>query len=238
MRVFKLVGAAVVAASLAACGGGGGGGNVDPQGFWAGPASTGYTISSVILETGETWGVYTSGTNIYGALYGSAVVNGSSISINGTDFNFLNNSSSSGTLSGIVAEKSTMSLTGTNVTASLTYQTSYDTPATAAAITGTWSFNGRSGAYTLLPDTIAIDGSGRFVLNQTNCITTGSIVPRTGGKNIYNISLSSSGSGCAAGQSSLSGITYLDTSVTPNKFLALALTSSKSDGLIIVGTKQ
>jgi hypothetical protein len=238
---FKYTLAATAVAVLSACGGGGSGGaasNVDPQGIWAGPASTGYTVNAVVLETGETWGVYTSGSTIYGALYGSAAVNGSSISINGTDFNFLTNSSAAGTLTGTVAAKSSMSLRGTNVTVPLTYQSTYDTPATAAAAMGTWSFIGRSGAYSLIPGSITIDGSGRFVLNQTNCVTTGSIVPRSGGKNIFNISLSSSGVGCAVGQSTLSGVTYLDTSVTPNKFLALALTSSKSDGLIVIGTKQ
>lgn len=239
LKKVKYTTAVAALSLLAACGGGGGSANnVDPQGIWTGPASTGYTVNAVVLETGETWGVYTSGSTIYGALYGSAAVNGSSISINGTDFNFLTNSSSSGSLTGTVVAKSSMSLRGSSVTVPLTYQSSYDTPATAAAAMGTWSFTGRSGAYSLIPDSITIDGSGRFVLNQTNCVTTGSIVPRSGGKNIYNISLSSSGVGCAVGQSTLSGVTYLDTSVTPNKFLALALTSSKSDGLIVIGTKQ
>jgi hypothetical protein len=239
---IKYILAATVIAVLTACGGGGGGSgaatNVDPQGIWAGPASTGYTVNAVVLETGETWGVYTSGSTIYGALYGSAAVNGSSISINGTDFNFLTNSSSSGNLSGTVTARSSMSLSGSGVSVPLTYQSSYDSPATAAAAMGTWSFVGRSGAYTLIPGSITIDGSGRFVLNQTNCVTTGSILPRAGGKNIYNISLSSTGIGCAAGQSTLTGVTYLDTSVSPNKFLALALTSNRSDGLIVIGTKQ
>jgi hypothetical protein len=90
----------------------------------------------------------------------------------------------------------------------------------------------------LIPGAITIDSTGRFVLNQTNCITTGSIVPRSGGKNIYNITLSSTGSGCAVGQGTLSGVTHIDTSVTPNKLLALSLTPSKSDGLIVIGTKQ
>ncbi len=242
-NILRSVLAATSLSILAACGGGDGddGGlvnNVDPQGIWTGQASTGYTVSTVVLETGETWGIYTSGSTIYGALYGSAAVNGSSISINATAFNFLKNSSSSGNVSGTVVSKSSMLLTDSGVTLPLTYKTEYDTPATAAAAMGTWSFEGRSGLYTLIPDSITIDGAGRFVLNQTDCVTTGSIVPRPGGKNIYNFSLSSSGIGCAVGQSTLSGITYLDTSVIPNKLLALALTSDKSDGLIVLGTKQ
>jgi hypothetical protein len=239
---IKLLTATAVLSLLSACGGGGGGGSstpsVDAQGFWAGQASTGYTVSTAILENGEAWGIYSSGSTIYGALYGTAAVNGNSISIQGTDFNFLTNSSTTGNLTGTVVSKSSMSLTGNNVSVPVTYQTAYDTPATAAAITGTWAFTGRSGSYSLIPGSITIDSAGRFVLNQTNCVTSGSVVPRSNGKNIYNLTLSASGVGCAAGQTTMSGIVYLDATVTPNKFLSLALTPSKNDGVIVIGTKR
>lgn len=241
---IKLTLAASAVVLLAACGGGGGGSasggsaSVDPQGIWSGPASTGYTVNSVILETGETWGFYTSGSTIYGALYGTAAVNGSSISINGTDFNFLNNSSSSGNLSGSVITKTSMSLSGNGITVPLTYQSTYDNAATTSGPIGTWSFIGRSGSYSLIPASITIDATGKFVLNQTNCVTTGSIVPRAGGKNIYNVNLAAVGIGCAAGQNTLSGVAFFNTTVTPNQFYSLALNPSKSDGLIVIGTKQ
>jgi hypothetical protein len=231
----------LVASFLTACGGGGGGSSTpsaDPQGFWSGQASTGYTVSTAILENGEAWGIYSSGSTIYGALYGTVAVNGNSISIQGTDFNFLTNTSTAGNLTGTIAAKSSMSLTGNNVSIPVTYQTSYDTPATAAAITGTWSFIGRSGSYSLIPGSITIDSAGRFVLNQTNCVTTGTVVPRSSGKNIYNLTLSASGIGCAAGQTTMSGIVYVDATVTPKKFLSLALTPNKNDGLIVIGTKS
>jgi hypothetical protein len=231
----------LLAVLVAGCGGGGDGGsttNVDPQGLWIGPASTGNTVNAIVLETGETWGIYTNGANIVGALYGSAAVNGSSVSFTGTDFNFLTNSSFPGSLTGSVVSKSSMSLSGSGITLPLTYQSSYETPATGAAVTGTWSFTGRSGSYSLVPGSITVDGAGKFVLNQTGCVTTGSIAPRPGGKNVYNVTLSSVGAGCAVGQSTLSGVAYLDRSVTPNRFLALTLTANKNDGLIVIGTKQ
>jgi hypothetical protein len=250
-NTFKLTFAGCIVALIAACGGGGdpqGSGtgpastspnvNADPQGFWSGPASTGYTVNTAVLENGETWGVYSSGSTIYGALYGTTTTNGNTATISGTDFNFLTNSSSSGNLTGSIVAKSTMSLSGSGVTVPLTYQTSYDTAATAAAVTGTWSFIGRSGLYTLVPGSITINGSGAFTLSQVGCVTTGSIVPRSGGKNIYNLSLSATGVNCVAGQSTMSGIVYLDRTVTPNKFLSLALTPSKNDGVVVIGTKQ
>ena len=236
---YRVLAILVSTAFLSACGGGGSApASVDPQGFWEGKASTGYTVDAAILENGETWGFYSSGSTIYGALYGTATVNGSSISIQGTDFNFTNNSSTASSMTGTVSAKSSMSLMGNSFTLPMTYGNSYDTPATAAAIMGTWSFTGRSGSYTLIPGSFTIDGAGRFTLNQTNCVTSGSVVPRPSGKNIYNLTLSASGVGCAAGQTSMSGIVYLETAVTPNVFLSLALTPNKNDGVIVIGTKR
>jgi hypothetical protein len=237
----KIIALAILATTtlLAACGGGGGDSvSADPQGIWVGTASTGYTVNVVVLDNKEVWGVYASGSTIYGALYGNGFVNGDSFSVSGTDFNFLTNQSTSGSLSGSFVAKSSLSLSNSTTSVSMSYRSSYDTPATASAVTGTWSFIGRSSSYSLIPGSITVDGSGNFNLIQSNCTTTGRIIPRAGGKNIYSVNLASSGVGCAAGQTTLSGIAYLDTSVNPNKFLSLALTPGKNDGLIVIGTKQ
>lgn len=223
---------------LAACGGGGGTTNADPQGIWTGPSSNGYTVNMVVLENGETWGIYSSGSMIYGSGYGTASVSGNMITIPGTDFYFPTNSATKGTFTGTVTAKSTMSLTSGNANVALSYLSQYDTAATAAAVTGNWSFIGRSGSYTLMPGSISVNSSGAFQLNQTNCTTIGSIVPRPSGKNVYNVTLNSVGSSCAVGQGLMAGVAYLDMSVTPNRFLSLALTSSKSDGVIVIGTRQ
>lgn len=224
---------------LSGCGGSGGSAtnNVDPQGIWTGQSSTGFTVNTVVLENGESWGIYSIGSTIYGALFGTTYVSGNSITVSGTDFYFPSNSSTIGNYTGIVSAKSSMSLISTSSNVSLRYMPQYDTPATAAAISGNWSFIGRSGAYTLLPGLININSSGSFTLNQSNCVTSGSIVPRSSGKNIYNVTLTSVGSSCAVGQSSMVGVAYLDTSVIPNKFLSLALTASKGDGVIVIGTR-
>jgi hypothetical protein len=225
---------------ISGCGGGGSSSvaNADPQGFWTGPSPAGYTVSTVILDTGETWGIYSSGSTIYGALYGNTTTSGNTATVTGTDFNFATGTSTPGTLTGPISAKSSLTLSNVNGTVPLTYQSSYDTAASSAAATGTWSFAGRSSRYSLIPGSITINSSGNFTLSQSNCTTSGSIVPRPGGKNVYNLTLIAIGSGCAAGQSTLTGVTYLDTTVTPNRFLALGLTPSKNDGLIVIGTKQ
>lgn len=246
MRFKSFLPLATVCSALfiSGCGGGGGSSNspattnVDAQGYWTGVSSAGYTVNTAVLDNGEVWGVYSAGSTIYGALYGTSTVNGSTFTVTGTDFNFLSNTSSPGSLSGPVVAKSTLTLSNTTGSVPLRYVASYDTPATAAAIAGTWSFTGRSGSYSLIPATITISNAGTFTLVQPGCTSSGSVVPRPGGKNIYNITLTTSGTGCAVGQSSLSGVLNLDTTVTPNRFLSLALTPSKNDGLIVIGTKQ
>lgn len=232
---------------LVACGGGGGGGSASVsatsagvEGFWSGPASTGYDVSTVILENGETWGIYSSGSTIYGALYGSTTVTSSNITISGTDFDFLRNISSSGSFVGTYANKSSMSLSnpanGSSV--ALSYDSSYDTAAIPANLTGTFSFTGRSGSYSLIPGSVTINSSGAFNLAQTNCATSGTMRPRANGKNVYDVIMTSAGNGCAVGYATLRGIGYLDTTVNPYRFLILALNDDKSDGLIILGSKN
>jgi len=233
----------LMTALLAACGGGGGGGtaavvNVDPQGYWTGTSAAGYAVNTAVLDNGEVWGIYSSGSTIYGALYGTSTVSGSNITVTGTDFNFVSNTSTPGTLTGPVVAKSTMTLSNSSGSLPLKYQATYDTAATAAAIAGTWSFVGRSGSYTLIPATLNVSASGNFSLVQPTCTSTGTITPRAGGKNIYTINITTAGTACATGQSSLAGVLTVDTTVTPNKFLALALTPNKADGLIVIGTKQ
>ena len=211
----------------------------DPQGVWTGESSTGYTVNAVILENFEAWGVYSSGSTIYGALNGKAAVIGNSgITLTGTDFNFISNTGSTGTYNGTFDSKSSMSLTGSVSNVSLKYDSVYDEKASAADVVGTWSFVGRSSSYSLSPDSIKVDAAGNFSLTQSNCTSTGSIVPRASGKNIFNVTISSSGSGCATSTSTLSGVAFLDKSTNPYKFISLTLNSAKTDGLIVIGTKQ
>jgi hypothetical protein len=227
--------------SLSGCGGGGGGGggvSASPEGFWSGTATSGYTVNLVVLEDGETWGIYSSGTTIYGGLYGVTSVSGSTATATGTDFNFLTNRAVQGVLSGPITARSSMSLSGSTGSVQLAYSSAYEAQALQQSATGTWSFVGRSGLYSLIPGSVSIDASGSFTLNQTNCTTTGSITPRPSGKNVFNINLSATGVGCAVGQSNLSGVAYLDTSVTPNTVVAISLTPARDDGLIVLLTKQ
>lgn len=127
---------------------------------------------------------------------------------------------------------------GSTGSVQLAYSSAYEAQALQQSATGTWSFVGRSGVYSLVPGSVLIDASGIFTLNQITCTTTGNITPRPSGKNVFNINLTATGAGCAVGQSNLSGVAYLDTSVTPSTVIAISLTPARDDGLIVLLTKQ
>lgn len=241
-----LVGAVVtVSLALSGCGGGGGGDDAPSvkntaEGFWSGTSSAGYNVDLAILENGETWGVYASGSTIFGALQGTASGSGSSFNANGTDYNFTSGTATAGSITGTVTEKS--SIRGTSSlgpSVSLTYQSTYDRPASLSELAGTYSFIGRSARASLLPATVAINANGAFSLIQSGCTSNGSFSPRPSGKNIFDVSVSFSGPTCALGNgSSAKGIAYLDTTTRPFRLSALALRDDRNDGLIVLGTKR
>lgn len=236
--------AASAVAILAACGVGNDSSQQfagNAEGFWRGTSSTGYEVSLAILENGETWGIYTNGTAIYGALYGRSTGTGTIFSASGSDFNLLNWSVTSGSYSGTVMARSTIqavSNRGTSV--SLAYDRSYDNAASLAAVAGNYTVSGVSASGSASSVPMSINSGGLVtVTGMTGCSASGAVVPRASGKNIYNIAMTFTGSNCALGNGgTASGILVLDQSVTPNIALSLALTPNKQDGFIAVGSKN
>ncbi len=227
---------------LAACGGGGSDGGSTSvntaEGYWSGPASSGYNVSLAVLENGEAWGIYSSGSTIYGALNGTANGSGTAFTGSGKDFNFVSGTVSAGSFTGTVAQKSRIAATAnTGGTVSLTYQSDYDKPASLANLAGTYSGSGRTGRYTF-SGSIPISSTGSFTAVDGACTTTGALTPRSSGKNIFNFTATFVGTCALASGTTVSGVAYLDTTATPYRVLALGLNSDKSDGVVILGTKQ
>lgn len=234
---------------LAACGGGGSDAPVAvapaPQpvvataaGFWEGTASTGVVVSLAILEDGQTWGVYTSGNQIAGALYGVTTSSGTTLSGTGKDFNVPTRSIGSASYTGTFAANSRISVntsTGGSLTAA--YVATYDQPASLTALAGTFQGTGITGTTNAqaIPVTISTTGAITVPTSQ-GCGATGTAVPRASGKNIFDISVTFNGSNCALGNgSTTTGVGYFDTA--KRRLLVVALNSAKSDGFIYVGQK-
>lgn len=251
MRNLAIVG---LTALLTACGGGDSGSTPSPapaptpapviaataEGFWEGSASTGVAVALAVLETGETWGVYTS-TNgtIVGALFGNTTSSGTTLTGSGQDFNIPTRSVSSSNYSGTFAAKNTINVTTSpGTTFSGTYRPAYDLPVSLTTASGTFAGTGVSGNSAVQPIGIAISPSGIITVPGTQgCSASGSATPRASGKNILNVIVKFSGANCALGDgASTTGIAYYDT--IAQRLLVLALNASKSDGFIYIGQKQ
>lgn len=210
------------------------------EGFWVGSSSTGYRVALAVLENAETWGVYTRNGLIYGAVYGTSNGTGNTFSSTGSDFNLVKWSVVNGSFTGTVVPKSTINaVANTGTTISLTYSTTYDSPALLSTIAGSYTVSGVSASGTSSNAPMTIDANGAVRVVGNGCSAAGTVLPRSSGKNIYNINVTFTGTNCALGNGgTASGIFVLDRTVTPNIALTLALTPNKQDGFIAIGTKQ
>ena len=231
------------AVALAACGGGGGGAapapvaTVSAEGIWSGAGSNGVLISFVILENGETWGLYGTSVSINGALFGNTTTNGSSVSMSGSSFDFISRVTDPGSLTGSVVSKSTLNVVsnlGTRLDAA--YNASYDQAPSLAALAGTYFGQAVTDSIAPQSASVTISGTGAVSSIGTGCTTSGSVVPRPTGKNIFNISLTSVGPSCALGNGTVvTGIGYFNPAT--RQLIAMALNSAKSDGLVFSGIR-
>lgn len=234
----------LIAALLAGCGGGDD--NTAPaptptataEGFWRGTASTGVNVALAVLENGETWGVYTSGGALVGALYGSTSSSGTTLSGSGRDFNIPARTVTPGTYSGTFTAKSKIDVkTSGGGAFSGTYESSYDQPASLSALAGTFSGWGVTGAISPVVISASISTSGTITVPASlGCAATGTAKPRASGKNVFDVTVTFVGSTCALGNgTSTTGVGYYDTA--SRELLVMSMNSSKSDGFIFVGKK-
>ncbi|MEY8876735.1 MAG: hypothetical protein AB9M60_09535 [Leptothrix sp. (in: b-proteobacteria)] len=241
---MKKLAAIAVTAVLTACGGGGSGGSSGnsagaAEGIWSGTFASGTSASFVVLENGDTWGVYVSNGVLVGAANATTTVNGSTFSGTERFYDLSTGQVTTGSYSGTAAAKSTLttvdSAGGTSFTG--TYVTAYDQPATLSAIAGSFSGTAVVGGAGSQTASVSIGANGAITVPSSGgCTTTGSITPRASGKNIYNVSLSFSGTGCVLGNgASTTGIAYYK--VTTGQVLLLTLTPDKSTGLMYLATK-
>lgn len=232
-----------LSAILAACGGGGdstavAAPNVTAEGFWEGAASTGVSVALAVLENGETWGFYTSGGSITGALYGNTISSGTTLSGTGKDFHISSRTVGSGTYSGTLVAKSSINVTTSSGSSfSGAYNSAYNQPASLVAVAGTFSGAGVSGSSPVQTVSVTISPSGSVTVPASlGCSAAGTATPRASGKNIFDVTVTFTGNTCALGNgASTTGVAYYDT--TTRRLLVMAMNAAKSDGFIYVGLK-
>lgn len=226
----------------------GSGSIADAQGLYAGSLTggTSYDLTGLVLEDGTYYFAYSRAGTIYGLVQGSATgASGSFTSSNAYDFNFASNSRTAASLSGTYAAKTSFNGSGSEAsgtsTFQTTYDTSYDTPASLAAISGTYSGSTRTASGNApVVYSIGLGGAltGSSTVGSATCTFSGAISPRSNGKNVYNLSITFTSSACARNGQTLSGVAVPAT-INASKYLyAIGLNADRSDGFLVLSTKQ
>ncbi|MEO7031494.1 MAG: hypothetical protein ABI351_07260 [Herbaspirillum sp.] len=234
----------VTASILTGCGGGGSDNAPTPsrpatsaEGFWNGTISTGYTGNIIILENGETWGIYTKNNVIQGVLHGKTTSSGTILAGTGNDFDLVQQAVVPDTYTGIFAAKDNIKITtSSKAIFNGKYSASYDQPASLVNVAGTYTGSGVSTGSSAQPILLNISSRGDVSANSLGCSISGTVTPRASGKNIFDTNITFAGT-CALGNgATTTGVAYYDAST--QQLLALALTSSKVDGFIYLGKRQ
>lgn len=245
---------AVVGLALSGCGGSGGpeaapiSSMAEPtaEGAYKGFISLGYTFTAYVLENDEFWAVYgkqsDSGFVAYGVAHGTGSYDGGAfLSRDVRDFVYTG-AVDSGTLRADYVPGSSFKgeaiLSGQKITfdtkAILPAEFNYDQPASLAAISGTWqgvAWNGEGGS-------INVGRAGALSGTLAGCSAAGSVVPRLGGKNVFDVALTLAGPGCKTPILAGSGIAV--SYKTPNgstQWLMTALESGRTSGTTFVAVR-
>lgn len=201
--------------------------NAAAEGAWSGTNLKNDAVDILLLENGDLYAMFSSVTiglpPVLTFDKGSYSVTGTTLTAPVTQYND-NGTKVNGTLNATVSAQTSIKGTATNVgntqansfsvtpTGSIHSGYDYNTPATLGAITGAWS-----NAYLLgqtTPFVFSIDAAGVLAATNLGCSLSGSVKPRSSGKNVYTISLSFGQSPCTAPGKTFSGvaISYLTSS--------------------------
>ncbi len=227
MDKFSKTLAICLIATLGACGGGGGGGGNDAggggnppvpnariEGAWEGAASNGNTLRLIALEDSTFWGIFGTMAGdtmlVSGFNKGTGQSTGTQYNGNLREFDASGNSYA-GTFSATVIDGtsvvgSTSANTGGSATFSLApipaAQFDYQRAANLSDVAGFWNgqfLNGNTGA-------ISITNTGLLNGSSVGCSFSGSIIPRSSGKNVFNFSVTFGGGNCLLPGQTMTGI--------------------------------
>lgn len=245
-----------VAALLGGCGGGGDSGSADVavpsnlEGLYAGSLTPGRdsNVRFLVLETGETWGLYGSETG--GVLLVSGLVQGNGVSQNGTfttsnlkDFGTgptapltlsgaYNNTA--GTFSGsiVTSSRGTLSINTTQI-GGINYN--YNTPANLSSVSGAWTLTD------LVGDKLALNvqSSGNLTLTYpgSSCVLIGTISPRSSGKNVFDVLITPGPAPCNNSSLRFVGVALSYPVNGRPQLLIAAVDSTRTFGLPLFGTR-
>lgn len=232
--------ATVALATLTACGGGDDSTSASAEGIWGGTTSSGEITALIVLPDGETWGIYGDEADATaGILQGNLSMSGNRVSGTLLDFNLTGLGQNSAGITGSVNSRSSMNLSiNASASLSMTYDGSYDTPASLTAMAGTYS----GSAFGLG----GLDETARVVISGTNittssidhpaCTGTGSVSLRSGGKAIVDFSIRFSGTGCLVpDNTTINGVAQYYASTS--EITAIGLNSGRTQGVMMLASR-
>lgn len=249
---LKMATTSLLVALLSACGGGGSatsdtgnsstspvGGSGNPGitvGTWQGPYAINYNTRLVVLSTGETFGLYETGTSVTGALYGDLKGDGSRVSGFLSDIVFANITRSNINISGTVTAQKSMLIDRSSQRLDLSFATNLQTPISVASLAGTYLGRGSNSFSTPNNTKLTISTNGNVQLPETVCSASGSISPHPNGQNVFALNLTIMGNNCSRRGNTLSGVAYLD----PNnqRMFMLGLNGTRTDGAYFYGLRN
>jgi hypothetical protein len=83
---------------------------------------------------------------------------------------------------------------------------------------------------------VGISSLGAISSTGATCSASGTAKPRSSGKNVFDVSITFTGTNCALGNNTVTtGVGYYDAAT--RQVLVMALNSAKTDGFIYVGVK-
>lgn len=240
MKTRVLMPALALTLALSACGGGGGGDDAPlgtAEGIWGGTTSAGLLTALMVLETGETWGIY-AGPATAGLLYGRTSTNNDQVSGSVTDFNLLTAATLPTSYAGTYVPRRFMNLTisPSGATLAATYDASYDIPVNMLNVAGQYVTELVTAQGLDETANLQVDSSGNVVvtMTQVGCSAAGTVTPRTSGKAILNLSLTFSGTGCLLPANTL--ITGVVQSGS-NELAGVGLNADMTQGLLLYAQK-
>jgi len=248
-HIFKSASLLLTLALLTACGGGDGdpgtkgpnlsgnpggssGGLLDVEGLWTGQSNDGVQTALVVLEDGSAWGLQRNGSTLKSAIVGKASGSGGVFSMQTSVFNFVFWSEISSNYGGTYKARTSMSPTlGGNLPPLLSYKNAYESAATLSAVAGKYTLKGISqgGATPLVTMNLSTCGAISFS-DWGACSPTGTVYPRSGGRNVFNLSISFTDACPLAKNTLVSGVFFVDKSASAAQAYVLAQTAAKDDG--------
>lgn len=231
---------------------GNGSGNSGPvqlasaEGIYEGSISNGRSNLTLILENDQYYSIY--GRTLNGLFLVEGLVQGNGTSSNGSytssdlrDF-YINDTPITGTLTAsyVPAVRISGSTTENNVTVTFTGQALslsnylYNSAPSLANITGNWSLNTLDGRLV----SVSIANTGAFTGSSDGCAYSGTIAPRSSGKNVFDVNVSYGPAPCALAGQTVSGIAVDFVTGNGKRQLVVATVNpSRSNAVVLIGQR-